>query len=99
VLRIAGSPNARAFPTLPVSNFYMKEINNARDFVIHGAKTPEQALHDAQRRVLREWDRVDGQRRAQSAKRKAQSQGGAGVLSRSALCALRFALCAGAKRP
>jgi ABC-type glycerol-3-phosphate transport system substrate-binding protein len=60
VLRIAGSPNARAFPTLPVSNFYMKEINNARDFVIHGAKTPEQALHDAQRRVLREWERVEG---------------------------------------
>jgi multiple sugar transport system substrate-binding protein len=60
VLRIAGSPNARAFPTLPVSSFYIREINNARDFVIHGAKTPEQALHDAQQRVLREWRRVEG---------------------------------------
>jgi multiple sugar transport system substrate-binding protein len=102
VLRIAGSPNARAFPSIPVSNFYLREINNARDFVLHGAKTPEQALHDAQHRVLREWQRVEGPGKAQSAKHKAQSLGrrrAARCVPRFALCALRFALCAGAKRP
>jgi maltose-binding protein MalE len=54
LLGLANSPGARAFPNMPVSNFYQTELTNARDFVAHGDKTPEQALRDVQRRLDRE---------------------------------------------
>jgi multiple sugar transport system substrate-binding protein len=54
LLHLAASPGARAFPNLPISNFYQNELTNARDFVSHGDKTPEQALRDLQRRLDRE---------------------------------------------
>lgn len=57
LLKLSASPGARAFPNLPVSNFYQTELTNARDFVAHGDKTPEQALRDLQRRLDREQSR------------------------------------------
>lgn len=57
LLKLAASPGARAFPALPITNFYMTEMTNARDFVAHGDKTPDQALRDLQRRLARETAR------------------------------------------
>jgi multiple sugar transport system substrate-binding protein len=54
LLELTASPGARAFPNLAISNFYQAELTNARDFVAHGDKTPEQALRDLQRRLDRE---------------------------------------------
>jgi multiple sugar transport system substrate-binding protein len=54
LLHLAASPGARAFPNLPISNFYQTELTNAFDFVSHGDKTPEQALRDLQSRLDRE---------------------------------------------
>jgi multiple sugar transport system substrate-binding protein len=54
LLHLAASPGASTFPNLPISNFYTTEMTNARDFVVHGDKTPEQALRDLQRRLDRE---------------------------------------------
>jgi multiple sugar transport system substrate-binding protein len=56
-LRFADQPNARVIPPLPVMNYYLSEITNARDFVLHGDKSPEQALSDVQRKVTTELDR------------------------------------------
>jgi maltose-binding protein MalE len=41
-------------------SYYQSEMNNARDFVLHGDKTPEAALADVQRKVMAEWERVAG---------------------------------------
>jgi multiple sugar transport system substrate-binding protein len=57
---LATSPNARHFPTTPVSGLYQYELTNAADFVRFGARTPSDALADVQRRVSREafsWER------------------------------------------
>lgn len=57
---LASSPNARHFPTTPVSGLYQYELTNAADFVRFGARTPTQALGDVQRRVSREaaaWEK------------------------------------------
>jgi ABC-type glycerol-3-phosphate transport system substrate-binding protein len=54
LLGLSASPGARAFPNMPITNFYQTELTNARDFVAHGDKTPEQALQDLQRRLDRE---------------------------------------------
>jgi multiple sugar transport system substrate-binding protein len=51
---LATSPNARHFPTTPVSGLYQYELTNAADFVRFGARTPVEALADVQRRVARE---------------------------------------------
>jgi maltose-binding protein MalE len=59
LLKLSASPGARAFPNLPVTNFYRAELTNARDFVAHGDKTPEQALRDLQRRLDREMEREE----------------------------------------
>ena len=59
LLELAASPGARAFPNLPFTNFYEAELTNARDFVAHGDKTPEQALRDLQRRLDRETAREE----------------------------------------
>ncbi len=55
--RIAGSPDAFVFPNTPVSGIYQTELNEAKDFVIYGHKSPEKALSDAQVRVMRELRR------------------------------------------
>jgi multiple sugar transport system substrate-binding protein len=57
LLDLAASPGARAFPNTPFTNVYQAELTNARDFVAHGDKTPEQALRDVQRRLDREMER------------------------------------------
>ncbi len=57
-LDLVDSPNARFFPITPVATLYLHELATAQDFIISGNKTPEQALHDVQRRVsaeLRRW--------------------------------------------
>jgi multiple sugar transport system substrate-binding protein len=54
LLSLAANPGARSFPNLPISNFYQNELTIARDFVMHGNKTPEQALRDLQSRLDRE---------------------------------------------
>jgi ABC-type glycerol-3-phosphate transport system substrate-binding protein len=59
-LRYADHPNARVTPISPVMSYYQSEMNNARDFVLHGDKTPEAALADVQRKVMAEWERVAG---------------------------------------
>lgn len=56
-LDLADSPNGGHFPALPVANLYNAELSNAVDFVMAGAKTPEQALRDVRLRVQRELDR------------------------------------------
>lgn len=56
-LDLADSPGGGHFPALPVSGLYSNELITARDLVLAGAKTPEQALKDVQRRVQRELDR------------------------------------------
>lgn len=56
-LDIADTPRAGHFPALPVSALYNNELLTARDLVLAGAKTPEQALRDVRVRVQRELDR------------------------------------------
>jgi multiple sugar transport system substrate-binding protein len=58
-LRFADQPNARVIPNSPVMNFYLAEMVHARDFMLHGDKTPEQALNDVQRKVTEELARLD----------------------------------------
>jgi multiple sugar transport system substrate-binding protein len=58
-LRLANSPNAQAAPVSPIMGYYINEMQNARDFVIHGHKTPEVALADVQRKVLAELSRAN----------------------------------------
>jgi multiple sugar transport system substrate-binding protein len=54
LLSLAASPGARAFPNLPIASFYEAELTYARDFVLHGTKSPEGALRDLQFRLERE---------------------------------------------
>lgn len=56
-LDLVDSPNARFFPITPVATLYLHELETARDFIISGNKTPEQALRDVQRRVSAEMKR------------------------------------------
>lgn len=56
-LDIADSPRGGHFPALPVSALYNNELITARDLVLAGVKTPEQALRDVRIRVQRELDR------------------------------------------
>lgn len=56
--RIAASPDAFVFPNTPVSNIYQTELNDARDFVIYGRKSPEKALADVQEKIMRELERA-----------------------------------------
>jgi multiple sugar transport system substrate-binding protein len=60
LLRLSASSNARAFPNTPYSSFYQTELTHARDFVVHGGKSVEQAAADLQRRVQREADSTVG---------------------------------------
>jgi multiple sugar transport system substrate-binding protein len=52
--RIATSPNAHYFPSLPLSRRYEDELRTAEEYVVGGTKTPEQALADVQHRLERE---------------------------------------------
>jgi multiple sugar transport system substrate-binding protein len=54
LLGLSASPGARAFPNLPIANLYEAGLMHARDFVVHGDKSPEQALRDLQLRLERE---------------------------------------------
>ncbi len=56
-LDLSDSPNAAAFPALPVSNLYNAELFTARDLALSGDKTPADALRDVRVRVQRELDR------------------------------------------
>jgi len=56
-LDIADSPRGGHFPALPVAALYNNELITARDLVLAGVKTPEQALRDVRIRVQRELDR------------------------------------------
>ena len=56
-LQFVDRPNAGSIPPSPVMNYYLAEMLNARDFVLHGHKTPEEALRDVQRKVLAELAR------------------------------------------
>jgi ABC-type sugar transport system, periplasmic component len=56
-LDLADSPNAAAFPTVPVANLYNAELLTARDLALSGDKKPLEALRDVRVRVQRELDR------------------------------------------
>jgi len=56
-LDIADSPRGGHFPALPISGLYSNEMMTARDLVLAGVKTPEQAYEDVRVRVQRELDR------------------------------------------
>ncbi|HZO89368.1 MAG TPA: ABC transporter substrate-binding protein [Chthonomonadaceae bacterium] len=55
-LDLADSPNAEAFPALPVTNLYMSQMANAMDRILYRDKTPAQALADVRQRVQKELD-------------------------------------------
>ena len=56
-LDLVDSPNARYFPITPIAALYLHELNTAQDYLISGNKSPEQALHDVQTRLLAEYRR------------------------------------------
>jgi len=56
VCKIAGNPKARFFPATPVNIMYMAELITAAQLASRGAKTPERALQDVQKRVQKELD-------------------------------------------
>ena len=50
-------PFARSRPALPVGALLWDELTSARDYVINGDKTPQQALDDVVSRVQPELDK------------------------------------------
>jgi multiple sugar transport system substrate-binding protein len=50
-------PFARSRPALPVGALLWDELTSARDYVINGDKTPQQALDDVVDRVQPELDK------------------------------------------
>lgn len=56
-LDLVDSPNARYFPITPIAALYLNELSTAQDYLISGNKTPEQALHDVQARLVAEYRR------------------------------------------
>lgn len=68
--RFSGDPKFRVFvnelmtkpavyyPSIPVGRQFADECQKAREYVMFGAKEPEQALVDSQRMVNADWDRV-----------------------------------------
>lgn len=53
---LSDSPNATHFPPMPSARLYAQELNNARDSVLYGTRTPQQALEAARVRVQRDMD-------------------------------------------
>ena len=51
-------PYSRCRPVVPVGGLYWDELTAARDYVIHGKKTPKQALDDVVARVQPELDKI-----------------------------------------
>jgi len=51
-------PYSRCRPVIPVGALYWDELTAARDYVIHGKKTPKKALDDVVARVQPELDRI-----------------------------------------
>lgn len=50
-------PFAKSRPALPVGALLWDELTAARDYVINGEKSPEQALNDVNARVQPELDK------------------------------------------
>jgi len=55
-------PYSRCRPVIPVGALYWDELTAARDYVIHGKKTPKQALDDVVARVQAELDKILGKK-------------------------------------
>lgn len=63
-LEVAGSPNVRITPRIPVQAFYWDRLVAAEEAALRLRKTPQQALDDVTHEVQRELDRVLARPRA-----------------------------------
>ena len=52
------------YPSAPVSRLFADECQKAREYVMFGEKSAQQALTDLEALVNLEWDRVAGGNRA-----------------------------------
>jgi multiple sugar transport system substrate-binding protein len=57
-LDVAGSPNVRITPVIPVQAFYWDRLQAAEEAALRLQKTPQTALDDCTREVQRELDKV-----------------------------------------